>query len=103
MSRVLLVNPTITARRHARFPLALMHLADALEPRHAPQLLDGNIDRDFVATAVRRAAAGEVDAVGVTVMGGPQLPEALRVSAAIRAAAPALPIIWGGYFPSIFP
>ena len=36
-------------------------------------------------------------------MGGPQLPQALRVSDAIRAAAPSVPIIWGGYFPTIFP
>ncbi len=36
-------------------------------------------------------------------MGGPQLPQALRVSEAIRASASGVPIIWGGYFPTIFP
>jgi len=102
MARILLINPTIVAKRHARFPLSLMHLAASLEPRHPVQILDGNVDRDYVDTAVRAVSSGRFDAVGVSVMGGPQLPEALRVSEAIRAVAP-LPVIWGGYFPSIFP
>jgi radical SAM superfamily enzyme YgiQ (UPF0313 family) len=103
MKRALLINPTITAQRHARFPLALLQLADAIEPRHQARLLDGNIDRDFVASAVRCVEQEAIDVVGVTVMGGPQLPQALRVSEAIRAAKPALPIVWGGYFPTILP
>ncbi len=101
--RLLLINPTITGRRHARFPLAVLSLASALAGRHEASLLDGNIDRDFVASAVRRVRAGAVDAVGVTVMGGPQLISAIAVSQAIRASAPAVPIIWGGAFPTVCP
>lgn len=103
MSRILLINPTIVAKRHARFPLSLLHLAEALEPRHEAVLLDGNMDREFVATAERLVREGNLDAVGVSVMGGPQVPQALRVSQAIRAIAPSLPIAWGGYFPTILP
>ena len=103
MSRVLLINPTITAKRHARFPLALLQIADSIAPRHQARILDGNIDREFVATAARIVRDEAIDAVGVTVMGGPQLPQALRVCAAIRAQAASLPIMWGGYFPTIFP
>ncbi len=36
-------------------------------------------------------------------MGGPQVPTAVAVSKAIRARFPAIPIIWGGYFPTICP
>jgi len=100
---VLLINPTITARRHARFPLAVLSLATALEGRYQPTILDGNVDRDFVATALRRIAAGGIHAVGVTVMGGPQLTSAIAVSRAIRAHSPELPIIWGGAFPTVCP
>ena len=100
--RVLLINPTITGKRHARFPLAVLSLRTALEGRHRATILDGNIDRDFVATAVRAVAEG-VDAVGVTVMGGPQLISAIAVSRAIRARAPQVPIIWGGAFPTVCP
>ena len=99
--RVLLINPTMTSRRSARHPLAILNLAAALEERHVPTMLDGNIDRNFVATASRLAS--EVDAVGVSVMGGPQLVSAIAVSKAIRASNPTVPIIWGGAFPTICP
>jgi radical SAM superfamily enzyme YgiQ (UPF0313 family) len=101
--RVLLINPTITARRNARFPLAVLSLSAALEGRYAADIVDGNIDRDFVASALRAIAAGRVDAVGVTIMGGPQLRSAIAVSKAIRARAPRIPIIWGGAFPTNCP
>src|SRR5262249_38489754 len=100
--RVLLINPTITGKRHARFPLAVLSLRTALGGRHTATILDGNIDRDFVTTAERAVGAG-VDAVGVTVMGGPQLTSAIAVSRAIRARAPQVPIIWGGAFPTVCP
>src|SRR5450432_2604714 len=101
--RILLINPTITKARHARFPLAVMSLAQAIEHRCATTIIDGNVDRDFIATA--RAAMTEqcFDAVCVTVMGGPQIPTAAAVSKAIRAISPNTPIIWGGYFPTICP
>ena len=42
MQRVLLINPTITGKRHARFPLAVLSLASAVRGRHEPRILDGN-------------------------------------------------------------
>jgi radical SAM superfamily enzyme YgiQ (UPF0313 family) len=101
--RILLINPTITGRRHARFPLAVMSLSASLEGRHHPTIVDGNVDRDFVATAVRAVDDGLVDSVGVTVMGGPQLTSAIAVSKAIREKRPDVPIIWGGAFPTVCP
>jgi radical SAM superfamily enzyme YgiQ (UPF0313 family) len=101
--RILLINPTITAQHHARFPLAVMSLSAALEGRHSPTIIDGNVDRDFISTAVRTVDAGLVDCVGVTVMGGPQLTSAIAVSKAIRARRSDVPIIWGGAFPTVCP
>jgi anaerobic magnesium-protoporphyrin IX monomethyl ester cyclase len=101
--RILLINPTITKRRHARFPLAVLSLATALEDRYATQIIDGNVDRDFIETALQSLASGTIDAVGVTVMGGPQVPTAVAVSKAIRARFPTVPIVWGGYFPTLCP
>ena len=98
---VLLINPTITSRRSARFPLAVLNLSAALDGAYTSSILDGNLDRDFISTALRTIGDGGVDAVGVSVMGGPQLRTAIRVSQAIRARYPATPIIWGGHFPSI--
>jgi anaerobic magnesium-protoporphyrin IX monomethyl ester cyclase len=101
MKHILLINPTITSRRSARFPLAVLNLSAALDGHYASSIIDGNVDRDFVATTLRTLSGSGVDAVGISVMGGPQLRSAILVSRAIRAAFPGLPIIWGGHFPSI--
>jgi radical SAM superfamily enzyme YgiQ (UPF0313 family) len=101
--RTLLINPTITSRHGARFPLALLHLSAALERAGAgtSRIIDGNVDRDFVEDALRALGRERFDLVGVTVMGGPQLAPAIAVSRAIRERFPALPIAWGGYFPTL--
>jgi anaerobic magnesium-protoporphyrin IX monomethyl ester cyclase len=101
--RVLLINPTITSHRHARFPLAMMSLSAALEGKYQATIIDGNVDRNYVSTAVRALGDGSVSAVGVTVMGGPQLRSAIEVSKAIREKQPTVPIVWGGAFPTVCP
>ena len=49
LKHVLLINPTITSRRSARFPLAVLNLSAALDGSYTSSIIDGNIDRDFVA------------------------------------------------------
>src|SRR3984885_12396732 len=101
--RILLINPTITSHRHARFPLAILSLSAALDGKYASTIIDGNVDPDYISTAVRAVSDGSVCAAGVTVMGGPQLLSAIAVSKAIRERLPSVPIIWGGAFPTVCP
>lgn len=98
---VLLINPTIASPRTARFPLAVLNLSAALQDRYDTHIIDGNVDRNFLASAREAVAGGRFDAVGISVMGGPQLRSAIAVSKAIRAVAPRVPIVWGGHFPTI--
>jgi anaerobic magnesium-protoporphyrin IX monomethyl ester cyclase len=98
---VLLINPTITRRRNAKFPFAVLNLSAALDEKYESSIIDGNVDRDFVSTALRALSNGHVEAVGISVMGGPQLRSAIPLSQAIRAHFPRIPIIWGGHFPTI--
>jgi radical SAM superfamily enzyme YgiQ (UPF0313 family) len=49
------------------------------------------------------AAAGEACCVGFTVFSGPSIGRALRASRRLRERYPALPIVWGGWHPSILP
>ena len=51
---VLLINPAITQRSRARFPLSIMTMAAALEPAYESTLIDGNLDRNAIATAAAR-------------------------------------------------
>ena len=76
---VLLVNPTITKRRSARFPLAVLNLSASLDGKYRSSIIDGNMDPDFVATTLQSIDGGDVHAVGVSVMGGPQLRTAIMV------------------------
>ena len=101
--RVLLINPRITSRPHARFPLSIMTMAAALEGRYRCTLVDGNIDGDAADLAYNAIRERAFDAAGITVMGGPQVATAIEVSRAIRTADSTLPIVWGGYFPSLYP
>jgi len=98
---VLLINPQIANKRHARFPLAVLNLSACLDHKYDSSIIDGNIDSDYIAHTLRAIEERRVDAVGVSVMGGPQLRTAIAVCRAIRTRFPATPIIWGGHFPTI--
>jgi radical SAM superfamily enzyme YgiQ (UPF0313 family) len=102
MRQLLLVNPAITSRRSARFPLSIMTLAAAVAGRNECTLIDGNLV-DAQTRSLEIVQRGDLEAVGLTVMGGPQVASAIEISRAIRAARPSLPIIWGGYFPTLYP
>ncbi len=102
-ARVLLVNPAITSRARARFPLSVMTMAAALEPEYGTLLIDGNLERDAATSAIAAVRNESFAAAGITVMGGPQVATAIEISRALRAARPDLPIVWGGYFPSLYP
>jgi anaerobic magnesium-protoporphyrin IX monomethyl ester cyclase len=98
----LLINPTITSRSSARFPLSLLHLAAALD--QSGNSHDHRWQRRSRSHRRRAARDGteRFDAVGISVMGGPQIAPSIEVSKAIRERYPAMPIIWGGYFPTLY-
>jgi anaerobic magnesium-protoporphyrin IX monomethyl ester cyclase len=100
---VLLINPWLGKGKGGALPLSLLHLGAALEERWPWEIVDGNRERDPVRAALDRLAARPHALVGLTVMPGPQVRPAIEISAAIRRAHPAVPIVWGGYFPTLYP
>lgn len=99
--RVLLVNPRMCSPRSVRLPLSLLALASVLEGRHDYDIVDGNVTPD-AGTLVPRLAR-EADLVAMTVMPGPQVGPAVAIASALRRAHPSVPIVWGGYFPTLYP
>lgn len=99
--RVLLVNPAMT--KHPRFPLSILSLGAALDGHHDYLMIDGNVDRQFIASSLSALKHDAYDAVGISVMGGPQLQPAIDLSLAIKLQHPGVPIVWGGYFPTLYP
>lgn len=102
-SDVLLVNPRICSPRSVRLPLSLLALGAVLEGRRDYRLVDGNLDGDAEATVLAALDAAPHALVGLTVMPGPQVATAIDLSRAVRAAHPEVPIVWGGYFPTLYP
>ena len=99
---VLLVNPRVCTPSSTRLPLAVLNLAAALEGRWPWTILDGNVEPDPIRAAITALRARPHALVGMSVMPGPQLISAIELAVAIRAAVPTVPIVWGGYFATLY-
>ena len=98
LNRVVLYNPRAV---FYTMPLALVALGSSLDRSKVEVvIIDGRLELDPV-RAVAEAAKGAL-CVGVTVLTGAPIRDALAVSSAVKAAAPACPVIWGGWHPSLF-
>ena len=96
--RVVLYNPRAV---FYTMPLALLALASALDRSKVDVvIIDGRLEAD-PARAVAEAAKGAL-CVGVTVLTGAPIHDALAVSRAVKAAEPSCAVVWGGWHPSLF-
>jgi anaerobic magnesium-protoporphyrin IX monomethyl ester cyclase len=99
---IVLFNPQSTKPRNRRFPLSVLALAAVLEGKEEYQIVDGNLDDHATQTILRLIQEHRVELLGITVMPGPQMAAAIESSREIRTRHPEIPIVWGGYFPSIY-
>lgn len=86
----------------ALVPLPIMALAaPLLAEGYEVTMINGDADSD----STKKVVAGCEDALllGISSMSGPQIHYGLEAAKAVRAAGYKLPIIWGGYHPSILP
>ena len=97
--KLLLFNPR-AANYKPRIPNSVLQVAASLGGKTGWVIVDGNLEADPEQKIFEYLATGEFGYFGSTVMPGPQLRQAIPISKKIRAAFPALKIIWGGYFPS---
>ncbi len=96
--KVVLYNPRAV---FYTMPLALVALASALDrDRYEPVIVDGRLEHDPLARLI--AETRDALALGVTVLTGAPLRDALDVTRQLRQARPDLPVIWGGWHPSLF-
>jgi anaerobic magnesium-protoporphyrin IX monomethyl ester cyclase len=84
-------------------PLALVAVGSALDPsRFQVVIVDGRLEADPVAKLLAQVDDTTV-CLGVTVLTGAPIRAALAATRAVRQANPRLPIVWGGWHPSLFP
>lgn len=106
---ILFINPRVTRPQNRRFPLSLMAIGAALPPSVEWEILDENrpqleVCAEAARTVAARAESGDpVQFFALTVMPGPQLVSAVRLSKALKAQHPDIPLVWGGNFGSLYP
>lgn len=95
--KVLLYNPR--GESHI-LPLALIHLGSVL-PEFDVHVVDGRVELTPEATLAE--LSGDAVCLGVTVLTGKPILDALRASRAVKRRNPKLPVVWGGFHPSLLP
>ncbi|HSN76954.1 MAG TPA: radical SAM protein [Anaerolineae bacterium] len=97
---LILYNPPSNAQRKPILPMSLLALGALLEGQHDYRIVDGNLADNPLAALERAIDETGADILGVTVMPGPQLNDAVPTCRALKARHPDLTVIWGGYFPT---
>lgn len=99
---VILYNPVAP---YYTIPLQFLALASVIDrDRFDIRIIDARIEKSAghahrkVAELLPRAAC-----LGVSVITGTPISDAMAVSAIARRVAPQVPVVWGGWHPSIFP
>ncbi|MBI4476787.1 MAG: B12-binding domain-containing radical SAM protein [Acidobacteria bacterium] len=97
--KVVLYNPSAV---FYTMPLALVAVGSALDRSGIDvDVIDGRLESDPVGRVV--AASEDALCLGMSVLTGSPLRDALQVARAVKTARPRLPIVWGGWHPSLFP
>jgi radical SAM superfamily enzyme YgiQ (UPF0313 family) len=78
-------------------PFSLLAIGAVLEGHTDYEIVDGNGEANADATLSRKVAGGAT-VVGMTVMPGPQLEDAVLRTRALKAAHAGVVVVWGGYF-----
>jgi radical SAM superfamily enzyme YgiQ (UPF0313 family) len=97
--KVLLYNPRAL---FWTMPLGLIAVGSALDPeQYEVKIIDGRLEDDSVARVI--AEAEDALCLGIGVLTGAPITDALNVSRAVKRYRPELPVVWGGWHPSLFP
>ncbi len=99
---IILLHPRSGRPHNRRFPLSILSIGAVLEGNADYAIVDGNLDPHPELALDRLIASHHVEAVAVSVMPGPQMVTAIPLSKHIRGRYPKIPIVWGGYFPSLY-
>ena len=77
---IILLHPRSTRPKNRRFPLSVLALGAILEGKEDYQIVDGNIDPHPMETIEQIAREHSLEMLGVSVMPGPQMVQAIALS-----------------------
>jgi radical SAM superfamily enzyme YgiQ (UPF0313 family) len=97
--KVVLYNPWAV---FYTMPLALLAIGSELDPDlYEVVIIDARIESDAESKVL--AHIGDAVCLGVTVLTGAPISDALAISRAAKRSRPDLTVVWGGWHPSMFP
>jgi anaerobic magnesium-protoporphyrin IX monomethyl ester cyclase len=80
--------------------MSVLAVGALLEGEFEYAIVDGNVTPDILDRVAAIAERSALTAIGISVMPGPQLVEAVPMTRALKRRWPGVPMVWGGYFPS---
>ena len=96
--KIVLYNPCAV---FFTMPLALLAIGSELDPsKYEVIIVDGRLDPNPEKTVAAHLKGALC--LGVTVLTGAPISDALAVSRAAKRAHPGVPVVWGGWHPSMF-
>jgi anaerobic magnesium-protoporphyrin IX monomethyl ester cyclase len=96
--KIVLYNPQAV---FFTMPLALLAIGSELDPEvYEVVTIDGRLDPDAENTVLSHIDSALC--LGVTVLTGAPISDALQISRAAKRARPDVPVVWGGWHPSMF-
>jgi radical SAM superfamily enzyme YgiQ (UPF0313 family) len=82
-------------------PLGLLAVGSHLDPsRYEVEIVDGRLEPDPVGAVVEKLDGALC--LGISVLTGAPINDAIEISRAAKARFPSLPVVWGGWHPSLF-
>lgn len=99
IDNVILFNPRSADARH-RIPNSILQVAGSIHGKFAYTLVDGNMEREPLSVLKSAMQHSVRPVLGMTVMPGPQLQQAIPFSKTLKELFPHAIVVWGGYFAS---
>lgn len=96
-NKVLLFNPR-SANSKYRIPNSILQVGAAIHGQWDYVFVDGNLEKDPYGKIKSYLATGDFKYLGMTVMPGPQLAQAIPFAKKAKEDFPEIINIWGGYF-----
>jgi anaerobic magnesium-protoporphyrin IX monomethyl ester cyclase len=99
---IILLHPKTAKPRNRRFPLPVLAMAAVLEGKEDYVIVDGNLEQEPGNVLDRIMSESGAELLAVSVMPGPQMAAAIPICREFRKKYPRVPIVWGGYFASLY-
>ena len=102
--RIVLYNPQPDATlKTAELPLALLCISSIpFQQGYDIRIISHHSENSPIDEQINRECAGAL-CVGVTAFTGNQIKDGLMISRVVKNAYPELPVVWGGWHPSLMP